>query len=379
VPKDIKRWDDLIRIPILSKDDIQSSKEEMLAQNMKRKYLVPRNTSGSLGTPLEFFVDDFSMQWKRGCTLMFQEWTGWKLGERVAMVWGNPEYKQSLRGRIRNLLLERCTFLDTLDMNERTMWDFANVLRHKYHSLLFGHAHSIYLFALFLEKNRINDIQPKGIISSAMILHNWEREKIEQVFKCKVLNRYGCEEVSLIASECEKQQGLHINLDSLHLELIGRDGPAEPGELATIVVTDLTNYGMPFIRYRIGDIGMPSIRQCECGRGFPLMESVVGRAADFLVTPEKNVVSGISMTENFANLIPHIKQLQIIQDAIDHIIIKIVKAPGFDQLSLDKIKQLVAERLGPDMKYSCEYVDEILPEAGGKYRFVKSLVPNPFL
>src|SRR5690606_30639221 len=117
----------------------------------------------------------------------------------------------------------------------------------------------------------------------SMMLLDRERELIERVMGCKVTNRYGCEEVGLIASECEEHRGLHINVDDVFLEVVDDEGrPVKPGIPGKILVTDLANYGMPLIRYRIEDVGILSDRQCPCGRGLPLMHSIMGRVADFL-------------------------------------------------------------------------------------------------
>src|SRR4029079_11120629 len=122
--------------------------------------------------------------------------------------------------------------LDTLKMNSTTIARFADELRRRKPTLIFGHAHSLYLLASFLQDQAPLGYAPKGVLSSAMVLHAWERVRIEEAFGCPVTNRYGCEEVSLIACECEQHNGLHINADGVHLEVIRPDGtPCKPGEV----------------------------------------------------------------------------------------------------------------------------------------------------
>ncbi len=378
-PGDLKSIEDLAKLPILTKDEIRANKSRMVAGNISKEKLLPKKTSGSTGVSLEFFVDDESLQWKRGCTLYFDQWSCWQLGEKIAAIWGNPTHQTSWKAVVRNALLERYDFLDTLKMDEREMLGFYRRQIRRKPALLFGHAHSLYLFANFLKQKKLEPFRPKGIISTCMVLHDFERKRIEETFGCKVFNRYGCEEVSLIACECEAHEGLHLNPNTLIVEFI-RDGrPAKPGEPGAIVVTDLSNYGMPFIRYKVGDVGIPSDRKCSCGRPLPLMERVEGRVADYVVTPEGNLISGISLTENFALKLPEIKQLQIIQEKTDFLIFKLVKGEGFTVESENKIRTLARERFGPRMHFVCEYVDVIPQEANGKYRFCISKVKNPFM
>jgi phenylacetate-CoA ligase len=95
------------------------------------------------------------------------------------------------------------------------------------------------------------ELRLKGIISTSMMLLPHERKVIEKVFQCKVTDRYGCEEVSLIGCECEMHEGMHMNIEHLVIEFVKDDGSyAVPGEPGNIVVTDLMNYAMPFIRYK---------------------------------------------------------------------------------------------------------------------------------
>lgn len=372
-PNDIRTWQDFERLPLLTKDDIRANRDLMVADNIPKDRLFPKKTSGSTGVSLSFFVDEDSMQWKRGCALRHDEWSGWRLGERVAAVWGNPEYKKSWRGYVRNFLLERFAYLDTLRMDSDAMTDFHAEISRQRPTLLFGHAHSLYLFARFVQDRKLSHVRPKGIISTAMVLHDFERALIEEVFGCRVTNRYGCEEVSLIACECEAHQGLHVNMDTLHFECL-RDGkPAPAGETGAVVVTDLTNYGMPFIRYLVGDTARMAEKNCTCGRTYPLVASLEGRIADYVRTPEGEYISGISLTENFAMVLEGVKQMQIVQDELDHLLFRVVQGEnGRDQALRADIARLVKERFGASMRHDVEYADSIQSEASGKYRFCVS-------
>jgi hypothetical protein len=96
-------------------------------------------------------------------------------------------------------------------------------------------------------------------------------------------------------SKCRERGGLHINADSVYVEVL----PAKNGAGA-IVVTDLTNRAMPIVRYKVGDLAIASQKPCECGRGLPTIEKIAGREADIVLAPDGKLVPGISLTENFA-------------------------------------------------------------------------------
>lgn len=378
-PSDVRGPSEYRALPVLTKADIRAHGPELVSSRYDRSQLRRKTTSGSTGVSLEVWVDEDSMQWKRARTLRSDEWSGWRFGESVARVWGNPDYLQhGWRGKLRNSLLDRARYLDTLKMDEAAMSSFARSLIREPPSLVFGHAHSIYLLAEYLRATGAEAIRPRGIISTAMVLHPWQRRVIEEVFDCKVTNRYGCEEVSLIACECERHEGLHINSDGVYVEIEREGRPAEPGEAGQVVVTDLTNRGMPMLRYQVGDVAVPTDRICSCGRGFPMLQQIEGREADYVVTARGELVSGISLTENFAMLVPGVAQIQILQEAVDRFVFRIVRGADFGPASEEKIASLVTERFGEPTTYECEYVERIPQEPSGKYRFCISKVSNPF-
>jgi phenylacetate-CoA ligase len=379
-PGDIRDFTEYLQLPLLTKADIRAHGPELRAQGYDPARLYRKKTSGSTGVSLEVLVDEESLQHKRACTLRADEWSGWRFGERVAKVWGNPEYRQrGWRGRLRNALLDRSVYLDTLKMNEAALARFVQQLQRRPPSLLFGHAHSVFLLAEYVRRTGASgSLRPRGIIATAMVLHGWQRRIIEEVFRCRVTNRYGCEEVSLIACECERHEGLHVNAEGVYVELL-RDGrPVPPGEAGSVVVTDLTNRAMPLVRYQVGDVAVWSDRPCSCGRGLPLLERIEGREADYVVTPSGELISGISLTENFALHVPGLAQLQIVQERRDRFLFRIVRGADFGPDSLRRIAALAAERFGPAVAHRCEYVDAIPSEPSGKYRFCISYVDNPF-
>jgi phenylacetate-CoA ligase len=380
-PHDVRSLADLEAFPVVTKADIRKHERDLISVLYDPAKLRLKRTSGSTGVPLNIRIDEPAVQWKTACTIRSDEWSGYRLGQRVAKVWGNPEYLHfGWKGRLRNFLFDRAVYLDTLNLTDERIAEFAARIRRHRPGLIFGHAHSLYLLACSLKKSGITGIRPNGIISTAMLLHDWQRSVIEQVFDCPVTNRYGCEEVSLIASECEVHDGLHINADSLYAEVLGEPGASATGGLSgKLLVTDLTNRAMPLIRYEIGDVVVGSGRTCRCGRGLPMIERIEGREADYVVTPSGSLISGISLTENFALLIEGAAQVQIVQESLHHLLIRMVADESFGDSSRRQIAKLVHDTFGPSVRYEVELVDAIPQEPSGKYRFCISKVAREHL
>jgi phenylacetate-coenzyme A ligase PaaK-like adenylate-forming protein len=377
-PEAVRSVDDLQALPLLTKSAIRERGADLLSETFRTRPLTRKKTSGSTGVPLEVRLDDGGLSWKRACTLRSDEWSGWRRGGPVAKVWGNPEYRRhGVKGWLRNRLYERAVHLDTLNMTPDAMRRFVATLNRSRPELLFGHAHSLFLLADFVDRHSLKAHRPAGIVATAMVLHDWQRRRIEATFGCPVTNRYGCEEVSLIACECERHRGLHVNADSVLVEIVREGKPAPPGAPGSIVVTDLSNFAMPLIRYLIGDVGVLAAEHCPCGRAFPLLESIEGREADYVVTADGRLISGISLTENFAVLVPGVAQLQIVQETVRKFLFRIVRGHDWGPASDRKLAELVAERFGTPTRYAVQFVDLIPQEPSGKYRFCISHVPHP--
>ena len=172
-------------------------------------------------------------------------------------------------------------YFDTSSLSEARLREFPGVLRKLRPEVLVAYANSIYLIARYLKATGRGDLPPlKSIITSAEVLEPEQRELITSVFGCPVFDRYGCRETSVIASECGTGEGMHLNAECIHLEVVQGERRCAPGERGEFVITDLLNLGMPLIRYRIRDVGLLLPEACACGRTLPRLRITGGRTTD---------------------------------------------------------------------------------------------------
>src|SRR5205085_9683796 len=146
---------------------------------------------------------------------------------------------------------------------------------------------------------------------------------------CPVFRRCGCREVSIIASECEAHRGMHVMAEGLHVEIECEDRPAKPGEMGSILVTDLLNHAMPMIRYRIGDLGSWEAGDCPCGRKLPRLRQVHGRVTDFIVGAGGQLVSGVFLATYLVAHRPSLGQVQIRQDRRGEVVYRVRPGDAF--------------------------------------------------
>ena len=369
-PDSVQLMADFQKIPITTKLDVRNNLSKFISSEYQQEKLVTAKTGGSTGVSLDLYFDEACQEARNAAAIRSDMWAGWLMGQKRAALWGNPPVADTLKEKIRHHCLDRMIYLDTMMLNEQTMSSFVEQWRAEKLKAIFGHAHSIFIFARYLQQQSIMDLHPNAIVATSMMLLKHERQLIESVFQCAVTNRYGCEEVGLIACECEQHDGMHLNIDHLYIEFLDDEGmPVAPGEEGKITVTDLNNHGMPLLRYQVGDVGVPSDRVCACGRGLPLMERLEGRVADFLLTQSGSMVSGISLVERTLTKIPGIEQMQLVQEALDVLIINRVKGfeyqPDTDRLLIDELTEV----FGQKVNYKIQDISHIPQEASGKYRF----------
>jgi phenylacetate-CoA ligase len=364
-PGDFRSFADLARLPILTKDEIRTQLAGHLSAGYRAEDVVPKRTGGSTGVPLRVSIDVDAVAVKKAATERHDGWAHRHPGDRLAAVWGDTSGPRPWRERLRNALSARAFYLDTLRFEPAAIDAFVARIRRWRPPVLMGHAHSIYRLAEHLRERGIADIGFRSVITTAMVLTDTERRTIETVFRAPVFNRYGCEELSIIASECEAHRGLHIFAEGLYVEL---DGERED-EPRRLIITDLLNRAMPLIRYEVGDLGIAEAGTCPCGRALPRLREVSGRSADFLFTPDRVPVFGISILDTFVIHIPGIKQCQIVQDRYDHLDIYVVRDVGFTDESLSRLGRNVVQIFGERMRFDVHPVAAIALTERGKYRF----------
>ncbi len=373
-PADLRLPEDISNVPTITKEEIQQHRDEMVSSGYAVTSLIPDMTGGSTGSPMQFYYDNDRLDSRVGATLRHNHWAGWDVGDRAAILWGAPQdtiVSGRLKDRIRTWIQERRIILDASSLNDAAMAEFARELIRYKPSVLQAYSNTLGLFARYVQSEKIQGINPRGIICSAEVLTEENRRLIEATFDCPVYDRYGCREFAVIASECEAHEGLHINAENLLVEAVadGRSCIDQDGE---IVITDLRNFAMPMIRYRIRDVGRIKSAACSCSRGLPLMEISGGRVTDFLLADNGSKVSGIVLATYVITNIPGISQIQFVQNEPGAVIINLVKGPEWSSRALDELTARAHKYLGDNMRLELEFRDHIPLTTSGKYRFTIS-------
>lgn len=375
LPDTLGKYDNFRKLPILSKDIIRENMDELVSTNLSGNRLYKNSTSGSTGDNLFFYTDKRSIIHRKALKIVNQEWMDFHLGERTVSLWGAPmdlSKARSLRGRIHGFVTKNL-LLSSYDLSPEIMDMYIRHIKKFKPKLFVSYPGPLEVFAGYIKEEGISFPTIKSIITSAEQLFNHQRTLFEDVFKAEVFNRYGCREVGDIAQECSHHCGLHVNANRVFVEILDDyDNPAPPGVIGELYITDLDNYGMPMIRYQIGDRASWSEKiECSCGRGFPILAEIEGRSMDVIKTPSNKKLGGTFWTILLKTR-PGIKQFQILQEDINGIIIYYLPDKTFDKQSLKYFEQKIKKKCGDDFNVTFIQKDKISKTTSGKNRFIIS-------
>jgi len=371
--------DQLRTIPYLTKEQIRDDPEGLISRKFSQKQLHASETGGTTGVKMKFYRDNNCLPFKEAGLYRFEKWTGWDFGERIGIVWpAMSDYVgfRTWRAQLKNSFASRQIVLPGAVLDTKSLADYVNLLQKKKPSIIRAFPSPLYELANYLMETGIDDIRLKGITTTGEPLYHWQRKRISQAFHCEIFDSYRSRETGPIAQECEQHAGMHINAESLYLEI---KNDAAPGSLSgEIVITDLLNYGMPFVRYRMGDLGALHPGLCSCGRSLPLLEKVEGRAGDALVAQDRKKIQSGALVLYLVDKAPGlVGQMQIIQDEPRHLRILMTNNPLPTQEIVDYQKGTLKKLFGENIRVTYEFVERIPREDSGKYLFTKCLVSNP--
>jgi phenylacetate-CoA ligase len=372
----------LQRMPILTKRIIRQELEALKSADLQARRWRFNTSGGSTGEPARFIQDADFESWSGAISLAYSRWAGHEVGEPEVRLWGSErEVLQGTQGwgvRAANALT-RTTFLNAFRMTREGMREFSRALRRVRPKLVLAYAQALFELAGFLEAEGLEVPAAGAVITSAGTLHEFMRARIARVFQCPVYNRYGSREVGLIAAERSGIEGLWVAPWNVIVEVVDEAGhPVPPGVEGEILVTSLTNFAMPLVRYRIGDRGVLAPGEV---RGGQVLARVLGRNVDAFRRRDGTLVDG----EFFTHLLyfrDWVEKFQFIQTDYEQVVLRLVsREPDHRRLQpeLDDIEAQARIALGRGTALTVEWVDEIPPTPSGKYRYTISEVAEPKL
>ena len=363
---------EITALPLLEKDPLRANPRALIRQDSKPGRDYTHYTSGSTGTPIASI-------WTRPeirASLAVREarsahWAGVSFSRPRATFSGRIVEPDPLsKGPYyRYNMAEKQVYLSPFHLRPDTARQYVHALEKHKVEWLTGYAVSYYLLGKMILEQNIPVPPLKAVITTSEKVTPEMRQVMEKAYHCKVYEEYSTVENAIFASECEMGR-LHVSPDIGYVEILRPDGTAcAPGEVGEVVTTCLFKKYQIFIRYRLGDLAAWDSDVCPCGRSLPVIKEVIGRIEDVVVGPD-----GRQMVRFHGIFIhqPHVREGQIIQEALDSIRVKVVPVGNFGEDDISDIVNRIQQRLGKNVKVMVEPVSEIPRTKAGKFKAVIS-------
>lgn len=357
------------KLPILTKQQLLKNPDDFKSRG-SRPYMV-QHTSGSTGTPLSLWVDEFTYKLAMALLIDHEERHGVQFGERRATFAGRmiqpidkmkPPFSRYNRA-------ENQRIFSAYHLNAETFPYYLTELEKFEPKEIIGYPSAIHeLATLYQESGRKPAFKPTAIITNSETLLDWQRNTIESVFSCPVRDYYGTAEYVTFASQCDSLS-YHFN-SSIGITELSRDKHTF-GETGRLTASTLTNKAMPLIRYDLGDIAkLPAEEECTCGNSQFHTNQIIGRIDDYLLASDGRRIGRI---DHIFKGLSNIKEAQVEQLEIDKFKVALVlidnRVPVERSLLIENLKK----RLGENIEVKVVETNYIQRGKNGKFKSVIGL------
>lgn len=358
---DLKSW------PIIDKEIVNKQYSDFV---LNKPYFIGKS-SGTTGQPFNVpyskgvYQKEYSFWWyhRSLCDIYRGDKIATFAGHKIADVRRNipPFWLYNFA--------ENQMFFSSYHLSMKNMPEYMMMLNRYKPAFIHGYPSTLYYIAKYILNEDVQlDFQPKMVVGSSETILNFQRKAIEEAFHTKLYVWYGNTEFCGHITECSHSR-LHVQPYHSVVRILKDDNTdAKLGEIGRLVATNFSNYSLALINYDTKDIVKIGENQnCPCGKGGTVLDYIVGRIEDYIITPEGRFVGRLDHLFKDAK---YVKNAQIVQKDVKRIIIRIEKEDGYSE-SIEKTILLEAmSRLGDTIDVQFQYVNEIGKEPNGKFKFV---------
>lgn len=365
-PGFMKSPEDLCKLPLLTKQIVFEQGGRMISENA-RGPRFSASTSGTTGMSMTAYRDLHAINRENAFVWRCMMWAGlepgaprvWLRGDKIV----SPD--QNKPPYWRHVAADSMLMMSAYHLSESSASSYVDALEKFDPAVIQGYPSAVLLLARYLLSSGrpYRGKRLRGVVTSSETVTEEHRKVVRSAFGCTIIDWYGAMERMVAIGNCE-HGSYHLMSDYSHVEFL----PLEDGT-HEVVGTGFDNFLMPFIRYRLGDsvvLADPNYK-CPCGRHFPVIEKIIGRLDDYIVTPSgRHVMMMCNLLDGLKGLI----EGQIRQEVPGEINVLLVSAPGQETANRDQVIASAATILGPDMVIRVEEVKEIPRTKNGKLRMV---------
>jgi phenylacetate-CoA ligase len=381
-PGDIRTFEDLHKIPVLTKETARRENNNLISRNYSKRHVLKGITGGTTGPPLPLLRDSGDLSFTWAAFYRWYTWMGIDMGDRVTKIWGtrtvlSQPLKKRILNEVKNWYYNR-SFVNSFDLNEGTLNAAINSLNSFKPVLIRGYLSALFQIAEFMKDNDISlTFKPKAVSSTTETVLDPFRQLIQKQFSAPFYDQYGCGECNSMAFEAGDGCGLYVAAEHVYIELLNDSNALVTNQEGRIILTNLDNLAMPFIRYENGDSAIPTENAANMKFNLPLIKSISGRTADTIVLANGSKVHGVFFTDILNELNAknpdNIHRFQVYQDTPGEIEFRIESGNKPDDFYLLKLETALSRYF----KKNKIITMKTLPvDPSGKFRYIVSSIIN---
>ena len=359
-------------IPPLTRSDLQDAGDALLSTTVPKDHgrVLTASSSGSTGRPVTARKTDVNQTFHRALNLRNHLWHKRDLSAKFATIRGyDPGTAVAPDGQHSQTWTSVFKTGPSIQLNSAhcTLGEQVHWITKERPPYILSYPTNLHALALRCQEIGLQMPWLKSLITFSEALSPGQREVIESTFGVLVEDMYSAAEVSMIAVQCpEVPQNYHVQSENVLMEVVDDKGaPCPIGATGRILVTDLHNFAMPFIRYEIGDLAVFG-EPCSCGRGLPTVSRIFGRTRNML-----RLESGEQIFPDIAALhldeIAPLRQYQMIQKSYSDIEMKLNLARPFEGVEEAHMRKMILDALGQPFNLHLVHVDDIPRHPSGKF------------
>lgn len=299
---------ELEKLPILSKEDLRANHADFCISGVAKRALR-FTTSGTTGEPLVAYTSPNQWVFEQAAIWRQWKWADYKFRDKMAIFRSySPSSGEPL---IKIDRLRNWAYFSVFNMDDASIALYVEFLAKWRPRYLRGYPSSLLLLAQHALRHGWTLEGLKGAFVASETVPPALRETLRDAFGIEVFDHYGQSEITCMFHDCEKHEGMHLDWEYGHVELV----PSETPGYARIIATNLHNRAMPLLRYDTGDLAVGYWKSCSCGRVSPIISAIHGRKDDFLIAHDGSRISTVNLYTYFSK-IAEIKRFQIVQEKV---------------------------------------------------------------
>ena len=360
--------------PVINKETMRQHYEEMRSskfRNAKDNRIM--TTSGSTGTPFSMIQDRHKALMNTADSIFLSSVGGYRIGEKIAFirVWVDNVKKSRLQ-----LLAENSIMMESSSLSDEAIREMLECIRREKVRCLTGYASALSEISRYIDRKSVDmsRFHVHAILPISETMPDPVRERLSLQFGCPVRSYYSNEENGIMGIESAASNSYYINSESYHFEILkfDSDEPAGEGEPGRIVITDLTNYAFPIIRYDNGDTAAYH-RHTSNGRFRLTLTELYGRRSDMLYDTRGNAVTPFVITNNLWD-VDGVRQYRFVQTGLKEY--ELLLNGDRERMDVGNMLDRIRPSLGEDAVIRVSFVDEIPVLASGKRKYIENLCPE---